>query len=204
VGWTTTPFTTIGQNNNFNAPITSFGKAIDGANILFVGSFNFADGTETIKYGGFQDYSNFTNQLYGFGISGISPSSSNCRNSIAIYNSGTYNFFITDDRQVWFGTDLNAWEDGGVAFSTGIPKGICWSSASANPYVAMPTSTYGFRIGIPTTTSAVFQLPSQAFKTSAGTFSKATLPEYASQHFVADANGLYYHAVGTPICSFSN
>jgi hypothetical protein len=202
VGWTSTPFTTIGVSGGFNAPITSFGKAIDGVHILFTGSFNFVDGTETIKYGGFQDYSNFTNQLYGFGIATLSQSTS--RNCIAIYNSGTYNFFITDDRQVWFGTDLNAWEDGGVAFSTGTPTGIAWDSATTYPYVAMPTSTYGFRIGIPSTSSAVFQLPSQAFRTQAGTFSKATLPEYASQLFVADVNGLYYHAVGTPICTFSN
>ena len=73
-----------------------------------------------------------------------------------------------------------------------------------NPFVAMPTSTYGFRIGISSTSSAIFELPSEAFKTSAGTFSKATLPEYAAQLFIADITGSYYHAVGTPISTFSN
>jgi len=204
VGWSLTPFTTIGSSNSFNGPITSFGKAIDGVNILFTGSFNFIDVSEQIKYGGYQDYSSYTNQLGGFMIASITPSSNLCRNAIAIFNSGTYNFFITDDRQVWFGTDINVWEDGGVAFSSGIPKGIAWYSATGYPYVAMPTSTFGFRYGVPLSSTAVFQLPSQGFKVQAGSFSKATLPEYAAQAFVADINGLYWHAVGTPIATFSN
>lgn len=201
VNWTTTPFSTLGMTGGFNNPISSFAPSVDGASLLFTGSFNFTEGSETMKYGGWADLANPTGtNLKGFNIPTISPSTS--RNCININNGNSYNFFITDDRQVWFGTDNNSWEDGGVAFTSGTPTGIMWFGT--NPYVAMPTSTYGFRIGISSTSSAIFQLPSEAFKTSGGTFSKASLPEYAAQLFIADITGSYYHAVGTPISTFSN
>jgi hypothetical protein len=145
VGWATTPFTTLGVGG-FNAPVSSFSKAVDGASLLFTGSFSFTENGELIKYGGYSELANNLNPVKSFNIASISQStSSNC---IGVNASG-YNFFITDNRQVWFGTDSNSWKDGGVAFTGGTPSGIVYDSATSHPYVAMPTSLSGVRKGSP-------------------------------------------------------
>ena len=120
-----------------------------------------------------------------------------------IKTTKTNSFFITDNRQVWFGTDINAWEDGGIASPLSVyPSGIIWNGTY--PYVLIPTSSTGVRAGIPSTANATFILPSEAFRTATGTFSKAILPEYTSQQFVANSTGTLYIPVGTPISTFSN
>jgi len=201
VGWTTTPFSTLGQGN-FNSLINNFAPAVDGVSLLFTGSFNFTEGGETIKYSGYSSLASPTfTPLKSFNIPTISASAL-CRNCINLNNGLSFNFFITDDRQVWFGTDTNAWEDGGVAYGSGTPAGIIWNGS--NPYVLSPSTATGVRIGVASTASATFVLPSENFRTSGGTFSKAVLPEYTSQQFVADSTGTLYIPVGTPISTFSN
>jgi hypothetical protein len=204
VGWTTTPFSTLG-GGNFNSLINNFAIAIDGTHMLFTGSFNFTEGGEQIKYGGYSSLASPTfTPLKSFNIATIGASGL-VRNCINLNNgsvSPAVNFFITDDRQVWFGTDINAWEDGGVAFGSGTPAGIIWNGT--NPYVLSPSTFTGVRIGIASTANATFVLPSENFRTTGGTFSKAILPEYTSQQFVADSTGTLYIPVGTPISTFSN
>jgi hypothetical protein len=152
VGWTTVPFTTLGVGG-FNAPISSFSKAVDGASLLFTGSFNFNEAGQAIKYGGYSELANNLNPVKSFNIASISQStSSNC---IGVNASG-YNFFITDNRQVWYGTDSNSWKDGGVAWSSGTPTGILYDTATAYPYVAMPTSLSGVRQGSPLSYSYLY------------------------------------------------
>jgi hypothetical protein len=200
VGWTSTPFTTLGFGN-FNSLINSFSVAVDGVSMLFTGSFNFIENGEAIKYSGYSSLANpFTSPLKSLNIATISASGI-VRNGIISRNG--YNFIITDDRQVWYGTDTNAWEDGGVAeVSVQYPTGITYDGVS--PYVLMPLSTTGVRKGVTSTGSAIFELPSENFRTISGTFSKATLPEYTSQQFIADGTGTLYIPVGTPISTFSN
>jgi hypothetical protein len=202
VNWTTTPFTTLGLGN-FNSLINNFAPAVDGVSLLFTGSFNFVEGGETIKYGGYSSLASpFTTPLKSFNIATIGASGI-VRNCINLNNGLSFNFFITDDRQVWFGTDTNAWEDGGVAFSgSQYATGIIWNGS--NPYVLMPTSTTGVRFGVASTANATFILPSENFRTAGGTFAKAVLPEYTSQQFIADSTGTLYIPVGTPISTFTN
>jgi hypothetical protein len=199
--WATIPQSsngTIGQGN-FNDPVYSFQMSVDGSGkLMFVGQFNFTENSQLIKYGGYIDTATPFDPCLPFGIATIGISSNlNCMN-----RNGTLNMFITDANEVWYGTDVNSWEDGGVAETTTFgPRGILYDSGALYAIIDQYLSV---RLGSPSTASATFVLPSEAFKTSAGSFSKATLPEYASQHFVADVGGTYYHAVGTPICSFSN
>jgi hypothetical protein len=203
VGWTTTPFTTLGLGN-FNSLIIAFSPAVDGNHLLITGAFGFTEDSKLIQYGGYSTLATpFTTPIKPFNITGLGPSGL-VRNCINRPNGLTppVNFFITDNRQVWFGTDINAWEDGGVAFGSGTPTGIIWNGA--NPYVLAPATTTGVRIGNPTTANATFVLPSENFRTSTGTFAKATLAEYTSQQFVADSTGTLYIPVGTPISTFSN
>ena len=203
VGWTTTPFSTLGIGN-FNSLINNFAIAIDGTHMLITGAFSFTEGSELIQYGGYSTLASPLTPIKPFNITGLGASGI-VRNCINIPNGLTpaVNFFITDNRQVWFGTDINAWEDGGVAFSASqYATGIIWNGTY--PYVLMPTSTTGVRVGIPSTANATFVLPSEAFRTATGTFSKAILPEYTSQQFVANSTGTLYIPVGTPISTFSN
>ena len=199
--WATIPQSsngTIGQGN-FNDPVYSFQMSVDGSGkLMFVGQFNFTENSQLIKYGGYIDTATPFDPCLPFGIATLGIIS----NMNVMNTGGTLNMFITDANEVWYGTDVNSWEDGGVAENTTFgPRGILYDSGALYAIIDQYLSV---RLGSPSTASAVFQLPSEAFKTSAGSFSKATLPEYASQHFVADVAGTYYHAVGTPICSFSN
>jgi hypothetical protein len=197
--WATIPSSsngTIGQGG-FNAPLTSFQMAVNGSGILlFTGSFNFTEASVLIKYGGYIDTASPL-ILNSFGIPTLGVSTHpNCMNT-----GGTLNILIQDDNQVWYGTDENSWEDGGIANPTDFPNGITYDGSFM---YAIFQNYHSVRKGSPSTASTIFELPSEAFKTSAGSFKKATLPEYASQLFVADINGTYYHAVGTPIATFSN
>jgi len=201
VNWTTTPFTTLGLGN-FNSLINNFAPAVDGVSLLITGAFSFTEDSQLIQYGGYSTLASpFTTPIKPFNITGLGPSGL-VRNCINLNNGLSFNFFITDNRQVWFGTDTNAWEDGGIAFSSGTPTGIIWNGS--NPFVLAPSTATGVRIGVPTTASATFILPSEAFRTAGGTFSKAILPEYTSQQFVANSTGTLYIPVGTPISTFSN
>jgi hypothetical protein len=202
VNWTTTPFSTLGIGN-FNSLILGFAPAVDGTHLLITGAFSFTEGSDLIQYGGYSTLANTLTPIKPFNITGLGASGL-ARNCINRPNGLTpaVNFFITDNRQVWFGTDINAWEDGGVAFGSGTPAGIIWNGT--NPYVLMPSSTTGVRIGVASTANATFILPSEAFRTATGTFAKAILPEYTSQQFVANSTGTLYIPVGTPISTFSN
>jgi hypothetical protein len=202
VGWTTTPFSTLGIGN-FNSLILGFAPAVDGTHLLITGAFSFTEGSDLIQYGGYSTLASPLTPIKPFNITGLGASA-NARNCINRPNgsSPAVNFFITDNRQVWFGTDINAWEDGGVAFGSGTPAGIIWNGTY--PYALIPTTTTGVRAGIPSTANATFILPSEAFRTATGTFSKAILPEYTSQQFVANSTGTLYIPVGTPISTFSN
>jgi hypothetical protein len=203
VGWTTTPFSTLGLGN-FNSLINNFAIAIDGTHMLITGAFSFTEGSDLIQYGGYSSLASPLSPIKPFNITGLGASGI-VRNCINL-NSGLTpltNFFITDNRQVWFGTDINAWEDGGIASPLSVyPSGIIWNGTY--PYVLIPTSSTGVRAGIPSTANATFILPSEAFRTATGTFSKAILPEYTSQQFVANSTGTLYIPVGTPISTFSN
>jgi len=190
VGWTTTPFSSLGVGG-FNAPVSSFSKAVDGVSMLFTGSFNFTEAGQAIKYGGYSEIANNLNPVKSFIIASISQSTS--RNCIGVNASG-YNFFITDNRQVWFGTDSNSWKDGGIAFITsGTPSGIVYDSATSHPYVAMPTSTTGFRVGSPlsylyysTNSGASWTLPSNSSGSVPDvTFSSISLDLLSGQNGVA-------------------
>jgi hypothetical protein len=202
VNWTTTPFSTLGIGN-FNSLILGFAPAVDGTHLLITGAFSFTEGSELIQYGGYSTLASPLTPIKPFNITGLGASAL-ARNCINRPNGLTppVNFFITDNRQVWFGTDINAWEDGGVAFGSGTPAGIIWNGTY--PYVLAPATTTGVRVGIPSTANATFILPSEAFRTTGGTFSKAILPEYTSQQFVANSTGTLYIPVGTPISTFSN
>jgi len=143
VGWTTTPFSTIGAGN-FNSLIASFAPAVDGVSLLFTGAFSFTEGGQLIQYGGYSTLASPLTNVKSFNISGIGASSL-VRNCIGV-NAPGYNFFITDNRQVWFGTDSNSWKDGGIAFTSGTPSGIVYDSASN--FVAMSIG-FSVRKGYP-------------------------------------------------------
>jgi hypothetical protein len=204
VGWGSsppTPFTTIGQGN-FNSLINSFAPSVVAGTLLFTGAFSFTENGELINYGGWSELANPLTPVRSFNIATIGASGL-VRNGINPNNGLSYNFFITDNKQVWYGIDNNSWEDGGIASSvSGNPTGIIWNGTS--PYVLMPNSTTGVRVGVSSTASATFELPSEAFRTTGGTFKKASLGEYQSQQFVANSTGEFYIPVGTAIATFSN
>ena len=189
---------TIGQGN-FNSSVYSFQMSVDGSGkLMFCGDFNFTENSQVIKYGGYIDTATPINPCEPFGIATLAQVGH--RNTMN--TGGTLNILVDDDNRVWYGTDVNLWEDGGIAQTPpAAARGIIYESGAI--YGIFDTHL-SVRLGSPLTSSAVFELPSQGFKTPSGSWSKATVPEYASQHFVADALGTYWHAVGTPISTFSN
>ena len=149
VGWGSsppTPFTTIGQGN-FNSLINSFAPSVVAGTLLFTGAFSFTENSELINRGGWSELANPLTPVRSFNIATLGVSGL-VRNGINLNNGATYNFFITDDKQVWYGVDNNSWEDGGIASSvSGNPTGIILDGL--NPYVLMPNSTSGVRQGSP-------------------------------------------------------
>jgi hypothetical protein len=200
--WTTSSNGTMGLGN-FDAPPYSLAMAVSPSTtkLIFTGNFNFTENSIQIKYCGYLDVNTPFNAVLPLGITGLTSGSTR-RNTLNV--NGGLNMMIMDDLQVWYGDDINLWEDGGVAYTTlpvGVPSGIL--SNGTTPYAIIDGHTF-VRIGTATTGSSTFTLPSEAFKTPNGSFAIATLPQYTSQQFIADVGGAYYHAVGTPICSFSN
>ena len=188
--WTTSSNGTIGLGN-FNSPPYSLAMATapNATKLLFSGGFNFVENSTQIKYGGYIDVNTPFNACLPFAINGLTASSR--RNTLNV--NGGLNMMIMDDLQVWYGGDINLWEDGGIAFTSGTPSGIVYDSATSHPYVAMPTSTTGFRVGSPlsylyysTNSGASWTLPSNSSGSVPDvTFSSISLDLLSGQNGVA-------------------
>ena len=177
--------------------------ACDGNNItstIYNCSLSNTNGSFILAYGGsYIAYIEVSNPNNTATSAGVSPSSVSKINLMSCRNGK--DTFATDNGDVYQTLSFAVWETLGQSNPGFNESGVIHT---ATGMIASYFNYTNLRENNPQSQAVSFSLPTANFKTSAGLFQTATLATPSTaQQFVSDSGGVYWYALGTPVCIFS-